>query len=246
MSAKIITVWGSPGSGKSVLALSLAAVIAEKSQNVIVFNGDKLVPALKMYCPYEVIDSKMSVGPLLLSGRYDDTDFAERLVHHPQSPYIAFVGMSPTDTYISYNRFERSNTIQMANKMAQHSDYVIIDGTSNPIEEPMTMIGLEISDMIIRCLTADVKGVLFLDAARSIYREAKYHFEEQIPVLGNVHAVSPISEVMSVSGHYDYVLGYAPEIENKFIAGELLRDFKTSPARSFEKQVREIAGGILG
>ncbi len=183
---------------------------------------------------------------LLLSGRYDDNDFAERLVHHPQSPYIAFAGMSPSDTYISYNRFERTNTITMVNKMVYHSDYVIIDGTSNPIEETMTLIGLEMSNMIIRCITADAKGVLFLDAARSIYREAKYHFEEQIPVLGNVHAVSPVSEVMSVSGHYDYVLGYAPEIENKFIAGELLKDFKTSPARSFEKQVREIAGGILG
>lgn len=46
MSAKIITIWGSPGSGKSVLAISLAAVIAEKQRNVIVFNDDKLVPAL--------------------------------------------------------------------------------------------------------------------------------------------------------------------------------------------------------
>lgn len=245
MSAKIITIWGSSGSGKSVLAISLAAVIAEKQKNVIVFNDDKLVPALKMYCPNEVIDGRMSVGPLLLSGRYSDVDFAERLVNHPQSEYISFAGMAPTDTYISYSSFERANTIQMANKMAQLADYVIIDGASNPIEDMMTLIGLEISDMIIRCITADVKGVLYLDAARTIYRETKYRFDQHITVLGNVRAVSPVSEVISVSGQYDYTLGYAPEIENRFIAGELMRDFKTSRARAFEKQIRKMTGGII-
>lgn len=244
MSAKIISVWGSPGSGKSVLSLSIAAILAEGSKNVIVFNGNKLVPALKMYCPNEIIDSKMSVGPLLMSGRYTDSDFACRLINHPGSEYIAFAGMAPTDTYVTYNTFERANTIQMANKMAQLADYVIIDGTSNPIDDTMTLIGLEIADVVIRCITADVKGVLYLDAARSIYRESKYRFEQHIPVLGNVHEVSPVSEVMSVSGQYDYVLGYSPEIENRFISGELMKDFSTSRARAFEKQVRKLVGGF--
>lgn len=247
MSTKIITIWGSPGSGKSVLSLAIAAIIAERSRNVIIYNGDKLVPALKMYCPNEVIDSKMSIGPLLMSGKFTDSDFAGRLVNHPHCEYIAFVGMAPTDTYITYDTFDQNFVIAMANKMAQLADYIIIDGTSNPIDDTMTRIGLEkISDYIIRCITADVKGVLYLDAARSIYREEKYRFENHIPVLGNVRSVSPVTEVISVSGQYEYILGYAPEIENKFIAGELLKDFKTSRGRAFEKQVRKLAGGLMG
>lgn len=244
MSAKIITVWGSPGSGKSLLATALAAILAEKNANVIVFNGDTLVPSLKMFCPSKVIDSKKSIGPLLMSGRYDDAAFAERLISHPECEYIAYAGMAPTDTYITYSEFERPYVIQMANKMAQLADYVIIDGLSNPLKDMMTLIGLEISDIIIRVITADTKGILYQDAARSIYREAKYKMDEHITILGNVHDVSPVSEVMSVSGKYDFILKYSPEVENHFIAGQLIKDLKTSQGRSFEKNVRKLARRI--
>lgn len=244
MSASLITIWGSSASGKSVTALSLAAVLAEQNKNVIVFNSDKLVPALKMYCPNQDINSNHSIGPLLMSGRYDDSIFAEKLIPHPDCEYICFAGMAPSDTYITYNNFERVFVIQMINKMANLADYVIIDGCSNPIEDTMTLTGLEISDFVIRTITADVKGLIYLKSARHMYQEDKYHFNDHITVLGNIRDVSPVSEVISVSSKYDYTLCYAPEIENRFIAGELMKNFKTSAGRSFEKNIRRLAERI--
>ncbi len=246
MSAKIICVWGSPGSGKTVCSLALAAVLAEKKKNVIIYNGDKLVPSLKMMCPTVEVDSKNSIGPLLMSGRYDDTLFAQKLVMHPMSEYISFIGMAPTDTYITYGDFDRSFVIQVLNKMAQLSDYVIIDGTSNPLDDGMTLVGLELADHIVRVITPDNKGLLYQDAARSIYRDAKYKFEQHITVLGNVRSISPVSEIMSVSGKYDFVLPYAAEIENKHISGELMKDMKRFVSRQFEKQIREMVKGMEG
>lgn len=244
MNAKIITVWGSASSGKTVTALALAAVLAEKRKNVIVFSSDKLVPALKIYCPNTDITGNHSVGPLLMSGRYDDTMLAERIISHPESEYISFAGMAPSDTYVTYNNFERPSVVQMLNKLVQISDYVIIDGTSNPIEDMMTLTGLELSDHVIRTITPDVKGLLYLGSARHIYQEERYRFDEHITVLGNIHDVSPVSEVISVSSKYDYTLYYSPEIENRFIAGELLSGFRTSAGRSFEKNIRRLAEEI--
>ena len=242
--AKIITIWGSPASGKTVCALALAAVLAEKKKNVIIFNGNKLVPHLKIFCPMAQLDGRQSIGGLLMSGRFDDTVFSQRMIIHPESEYISFIGMAPTDTYITYGDFEQQNIIQVLNRMAALSDYLIIDGLSNPIEDGMTLLGLELSDYVIRIITADTKGISYLDAARSIYSDAKYRFEEQISVLGNVREVSPVSEIMSVSGHYDHVLPYSPEVENKFIAGEHLSGFKRSPGRAFEQQIRAMAKGL--
>lgn len=244
--ARIITVWGSPGSGKTLLSTALAAILAEKKENVIVFNGDRLVPSLKLFCPSVVIDAKKSIGPLMMSGRYDDAAFAERLVSHPECEYIAYVGMAPSDTFITYPEFEAPSVIRLANMMAQQADYVIIDGVSNPLmkEERMTLFGMEKSDLIIRVITADTKGVLYQDAARSIFREDKYRFDKHITVLGNVRDVSPVSEVMSVSGKYDYILKYAPEVENCFIGGQLIKDLKTSQGRAFEKNIRKLAGRL--
>ena len=132
--SKITCIWGSPSSGKTVCALSLASVLAQEKKNVIVFSTDKLVPALKLYCPEEEIDSSRSIGSLLMSGRYDDAIFAQKLVPHPESEYIAFLGMAPTDTYITYSAFERSHIVSVINKAAQLADHVIIDGTANPAD----------------------------------------------------------------------------------------------------------------
>ncbi len=246
MSARIICIWGSPGSGKTVTAAALAAVLAEKKRNVAVFNGDKLVPALKLFCPSLEINSNSSIGPLLMSGRYDDAIFAGRLVIHPKSENISFLGMAPSDTYITYNEFERSNTVAMLNKMAALNDYVIIDGTSNPLDDMMTLVGLELADVIIRQITADNKGILYQDCARMIYREDKFHFNSHISVLGNVSEINPVSEVMSVSGKYDYVLPHADETADKFIAGELIKDMRSMAGRAFEKQIRGLAKQVEG
>lgn len=246
MSARIICVWGSPGSGKSITAVALAAVLAENRKNVVVFNGDKLVPALKMYCPMEQIDSSSSIGPLLMSGRYDDAIFAGKLKIHPKSEYISFLGMAPTDTYITYNEFERSNTVGMLNKMAKLNDYVIIDGASNPLDDSMTLLGLELADVVIRQITADNKGILYQDCARMIYREEKYHFDSHISVLGDVSEINPVSEVMSVSGRYEFVLNRSNEVADKFIAGELIKDMRSMSGRAFEKQIRALAKKVEG
>lgn len=242
--SSIITVWGSPASGKTVTSLALAAAFAAHNRNVIVFSSDKLVPALKLYCPNREITGGHSIGPLLMSGRYDDVTFAERLIPHSESEYICFAGMAPSDTYITYQNFERTSVVQMLNKMSNLADYVIIDGASNPIEDTMTLIGLELSDCVVRVTTADVRGLLYLKSARHIYQEEKYHFDSHITVLGNIHDVSPVSEVISASGKYDYTLCYAPEVENRFIAGELMKGFRTSAGRSFEKNIRRLAGEI--
>lgn len=242
--AKIITLWGSPASGKTVCALALAAAFAQKKKNVIVYNGSKLVPHLKIYAPLAQLDGRQSIGGLLMSGRFDDTVFSQKMIIHPESEYISFIGMAPSDTYITYADFEQQHVIQVLNKMAALADYLIIDGLSNPIEDTMTLLGLELSDAVIRIITADTKGIAYLDAARSIYSDDKYKFEEQISILGNVREVSPVSEIMSVSGRYDYVLPYSPEVENKFIAGELLSGLKHSKGRAFEKQIAALAKGI--
>lgn len=241
MSARIICVWGSPGSGKTTTALALAAVLAEGKRNVAVFSGDKLVPSLKLFCPTAEIDSSQSIGPLLMSGRFDDAMFAGRLVLHSKSEYISFLGMAPSDTFITYNEFERTNTVALLNKMAQLNDYVIIDGVSNPLDDTMTLAGLELADVVIRQITADNKGILYQDCARTIYREDKYRFASHITVLGNVSEISPVSEVMAVSGRYDYILRHTDEAADRFIAGELMSKMRTMSGRAFEKQIRALA-----
>ena len=80
MNGRIVCFWGSPGSGKTITTLAVAAALAKKKKNVIVFSGDKLTPALKVYLPSVEITGKNSIGPLLMSNRYEDGDLAKCMI----------------------------------------------------------------------------------------------------------------------------------------------------------------------
>lgn len=240
MSAKIITIWGSPASGKTALALALGAQIAGEKKNVIILNGDKLIPALPVYIPRGKFSSADSIAPLLMSNRYSDIELAQRIKPHEKSEYLAFMGLSASENYITYHEFSKESVIRMINKLSTQTDYILIDGTSNPLENMITLTGLEISDAVIRVMTADVKGIVYMNAARNIYRDDRFKYDSHITVLGNVKNISPETEIMSVMGSFDFVLNYAYEAENKMMSGELMKNFGRSEGIRFEKTVSDI------
>ena len=48
--AKIITVWGSPGSGKSMFCCMLAKALTRDKRKAIIVNADNSVPMLPVCC----------------------------------------------------------------------------------------------------------------------------------------------------------------------------------------------------
>lgn len=240
MSANIITIWGSPASGKTTLALALGARMAYGNKNVIILNGDKLIPGLSVYIPRGKFSSADSIGPLLMSNRYSDIELAQRIKPHERSEYLAFMGLSAAENYITYHEFSKESVIRMINKLSTQTDYIIIDGTSNPLENMITLTGLEISDQVIRVMTADVKGIAYMKAAQNIYRDEQFKYDSHITILGNVKNISPETEIMSVMGSFDFVLNYSYEAENKMMSGELMQNFGRSEGIKFEKTVSDI------
>lgn len=245
MSAKIITVWGSPASGKTILALAIGAHFADEKKNVIIIDGSKLIPGLSVYMPKDKFTSADSIGPLLMSNRYTDQELAQRIKPHEKSEYLAFMGLSSAENYITYHEFSKESVIRMINKLGTQADFLIIDGTSNPLENMITLTGLEISDAVIRVMTADVKGIAYMKAAQNIYRDEQFKFDRHITVLGNVKNISPETEIMTVMGSFDHLLNYSYEAENKMMSGGLMKDFGRSDGLKFEKTVLEICCRLI-
>lgn len=237
MSGKIICIWGSPSSGKSVLSLAVAAKFASMKKNVIVYNGDKFIPSLKFYVPSKHITSKESIGPLLMAENYDNDAVMSHIVFHPQSEYIGFMGLSPDENYITYRNFSRESVIKLLNKMTVKADYVIIDSTSNPFDDTMTLTALELADIRIRIITPDNKGLIYARTSEAMYGDKKFYNDNTIKVLGNVKPVSPVN---SMEYDYDYILPYSDDVETKLIEGSLISNLSRFNGMKFEKEIRKI------
>lgn len=244
MNSRIITVWGSPASGKTLLSLGIGAVFAAEKKNVIILNGDKLIPALPIYMPKNKFSSADSIGPLLMTNKYTDAELANRIKLHENNEYLGFMGLSAFENYITYTEFSKESVIRMINKLINMTDYLIIDGTSNPLENMITLTGLECADVIIRCITPDAKGIGYSRAAENIYVDERFRYSEQIKILGNVKNISPEIEIISVMGSFDHILEYSHEAESKMIAGEIMNGFVRSSGIKFESRIQKICDDI--
>ena len=89
----VLAVWGSPGSGKTTVAVKLAKYLADRKRNVSLLLCDMTAPMLPCICPPGELESEHSLGSILAathvtgtselrgaqtSGLSDDAGHAER------------------------------------------------------------------------------------------------------------------------------------------------------------------------
>lgn len=69
--AKIITVWGSPGSGKSMFCCILAKALTRDKRKAILISGEISTPMLPVWLPDQIVEASASIGQVLSSVEID-------------------------------------------------------------------------------------------------------------------------------------------------------------------------------
>ena len=85
---KVITVWGSPGSGKSMFSCILAKALTRDKRKAIIINAEISVPMLPVWLPEQIIQTNASVGQVLSSVEIDTSLVAGHVsLIYPQSRF---------------------------------------------------------------------------------------------------------------------------------------------------------------
>lgn len=243
--SKLITVFGSPGSGKTVTAFAIASRLAMKKKNVILLSSDKVIPQLPVLLPGVETNKSHSMGSLLLQSELTQALVTPKLVFHPDSNYFACMGLALGDTPISYPPlFDPEKVRALFRILLGLADYVIIDGMSNPVTDSITLTALEVSEHVICTITPDRKGEEFIRSVLAMLRDEKYKVNEHIRVLSPARDIQPVKQMKSKIEDIRWVLPYAVEVEERFLSGKLMCDFNRRYGLMFEHRVDKILEGI--
>ena len=68
-----LAVWGSPGSGKTTVAVKLAQALAAKKKNVALVLCDMTTPMLPCICPPSDLDCQKSMGSILAAAHVTES-----------------------------------------------------------------------------------------------------------------------------------------------------------------------------
>lgn len=101
----VLAVWGSPGSGKTTVAVRLAKYLADRRRNVVLLLCDMTAPMLPCICPASELECERSLGSVLAAAHVSEVLVKNNLVTHKRLGYLTMLGMLKGENEYTYKDF---------------------------------------------------------------------------------------------------------------------------------------------
>lgn len=218
--SKIITVWGNPGSGKSMFCCNLAKVLTAGKEKAIILNADSATPMLPVWMPDRILEAANSVGNVLSGLEINMALVAERVVVLKDYPFIGMMGYAAGETPFSYPELKYDKIRLLITEAVKLVDYLILDCSSNVLNF-FTPTAIEMADQVVRILTPDLRGLNYLRAHKPLLTDVKFQYERHLTFAGLARPFHAIDEMGHLIGGFDGLLPYAKEIERCGTGGNM-------------------------
>lgn len=99
---QVLAVWGSPGSGKSTVAVKLAKHLADHKRDVALVLCDMTAPMLPCVCPPADLDGEHSLGSVLAAPRISQTLVSHNCITHKKQSHLTILGLRKGENEYTY------------------------------------------------------------------------------------------------------------------------------------------------
>lgn len=197
---KIIAVWGSPNSGKTTLATTLATAIYDTfNATVIVLYPDLEAPVLPVIFPNEKSEDLGSVGVPLSKTDIENEVIIQNLVTIKERQNFGFLGYKESENKYTYPKYGRAKAEALLEKLCELADYVVVDCPSNVENNPLASTALELSWQTLRLATPDLKCISWYISQAPLFTDGKIKWDEQFQGINspNADVYMPLEEAKS-------------------------------------------------
>ena len=245
-SGGVLAVWGSPGSGKTVTAVKLAKALADKKRNVALVLCDMTAPMLPCICPGSELECERSLGTILAAARIGESLIKHNCVTHKRLGYLTILGMQKGENEYTYPPYTEKQATELLDGLREIAPYVVIDCGSYIANDILSAVVLMEADSVLRLANADLKSVSYLSSQLPLLRDSKWDAEKQYKVACNVKPRQAGEQIGQALGSVAFTLTHSPELEEQYLAGNLLADLSLKDSRPFRKEIEKIAKEVFG
>ena len=223
--AKIITVWGSPGSGKSMFCCMLAKALTRDKRKAIIVNADNSVPMLPVWLPEQLVPANASIGQVLSSVEIDTALTASHVTVLKAYPFIGLMGYCAGENPLSYPEIKYEMAVGLIMAASKLVDFVILD-CSSTMTNVFTPAAIESGDLVVRLLTPDLKGINYLKAHQPLLVDGRFHYDQHLTFAGMARPFHALDEMGYIIGGFDGLLPYGKEIDRCATEGGMFQAIK--------------------
>lgn len=241
----VITVWGSPGGGKTTLSLELAKHISEKTKEnvVLIFTEDQASPLSYLFPSLNKEGG--SLGKIITMAGFDQEELLNTLVNHPKNKYLAFLGYRSEDSKPSYPEVVEPQVIDLFVTLGQKFKYAIIDGQSNFHNDWITQYGLRYGSCVM-VGGGDLKSIAFFNGTTAMLQDFTGFRDNVIRVLNNPWDFDSWLLVGDKYGGIDYAFPYSMDIQMAYLEETSIKSLKqTKRNREFVDALNQLSQELI-
>ena len=197
----VLAVWGSPGSGKTTVAVKLAKYLADRKRNVSLLLCDMTAPMLPCICPPGDLESEHSLGSILAATHVTQNLVRQNCVVHKHLDYLMILGMQKGENEYTYPPHNASQATELIDCLRELTPYVIIDCSSYIVNDILSAIALMEADSVLRLVGCDLKSISYLSSQLPLLQDHEWDADKQYRVASNIRPNEASEHVERVLGN---------------------------------------------
>ena len=242
--SKIITVWGSPCSGKTTTAVKLAlSIYQETKKKIIIVSCDDQTPSIPILFPHLKNPELFSVGNILKQPQITDKEILKNLIVDKRNKDIGYLCYSNSENKYSYPAYDEVKAFSLLSILKEIADYVLVDCTSSN-DNILSVSALQKADFSISLVTPDIKSISFYISQTPLYFEPEYEKSKKLIVINNTEndVYAPIEETRNYFKKISVVIPYNKEIKLQVANGELQKGI---PDRKYRQKLEQLKDMVM-
>ena len=241
----VLAVWGSPGSGKTTVAVKIAKYLSDRNKNVVLLLCDMTAPMLPCICPPSELECEKSLGSVLAATHVTAPLIKHNLVTLKKNSYLTILAMKKGENEYTYPPYEQTQATELLGELREIADFIVVDCGSYIANDILSAVALMEADSVLRLAGADLKSVSYLSSQLPLLRDSKWDADKQYKTASNVKPQQAGEQIGQALGSVAFTLPHSQELEEQYLAGNLLADLSLKDSRAFRKEIEKIVKEVF-
>ncbi|UYO64414.1 hypothetical protein LNN31_08325 [Acetobacterium wieringae] len=241
---ELISVWGSPGGGKTTISIELAKQLSKQTQkNCLILFTDDLASPLNYLFP-SLEDKGGSLGKIITTAGFYQEELIKSLVYHPDYKHLCFLGFRKNETRYNYPEISEMQVLDMFVSLGQLVDYVIVDCSTDFTTNAISQYALK-EGKCIQVGGGDLKSISYFQDVHYLSRAYGGIRDKNVQVVNNPWDFEIWRTVADQYGEVKFFFPYCMEIQEHYLEERSLVAFTDRLSRDFSNEMTDLIEYLL-